>query len=68
MSSDHSLKCTCGQIALSLSGAPRVRGHCHCQACRSLLNIPYHSVTAWNPEQVEIAAGAERLTSFGTHR
>lgn len=51
---DYIVKCECGQTGLKLSGRPRVSGTCHCGDCRELLNIPYHMVNAWLPEQVEI--------------
>ncbi len=57
MTAKYDVSCDCGSVQLRLTGEPRVRGHCHCNACRTLLDIPYHSVTAWNPEQVEITNG-----------
>lgn len=64
MDAGYNIKCDCGTVNLRLSGAPRGRGHCHCNACRVLLNVPYHTVTAWNPEQVDIVSGAESLVAF----
>ena len=64
MDASYSIACDCGATRLTLHGAPRVRGHCHCNACRVLLDTPYHSVTAWNPGQVEVTRGAETLRSF----
>ena len=61
MPENTSVSCDCGSVEIRLSGAPRVRGHCHCQACRTLLNTPYHSVTAWNPEQVGVSKGTDTL-------
>lgn len=61
MPSNYTISCDCGATKIALTGAPRVRGHCHCQACRTLLNVPYHSVTAWNPDQVEVTKGAKDL-------
>ncbi|MBO6898289.1 MAG: GFA family protein [Shimia sp.] len=61
---DYVVTCDCGAVEMALTGAPRVRGHCHCQACRTLLNVPYHSVNAYNAEQVEITKGAETLVDF----
>ncbi|MDS9467130.1 GFA family protein [Paracoccus sp. MBLB3053] len=64
MSDRYSVSCDCGSVEMVLIGEPRVRGHCHCQDCRTLLDIPYHSVTAWNPDQVEIARGHDLLSQF----
>lgn len=60
----YAVSCDCGQVELRLEGEPRVRGYCHCQACRTLLDVPYHSVTAWNPEQVTVTRGEDGLVSF----
>ena len=64
MTDSYSIKCDCGSVEMVLTGAPRVRGHCHCQACRTLLDVPYHSVTAWNADQLEVTNGVEALISF----
>lgn len=64
MEATYKISCDCGTVSMTLSGAPRVRGHCHCQACRTLLNTPYHSVTAWNPDQLSVTKGADQLASF----
>lgn len=64
MSDSYDISCDCGAIEMRLNGAPRVQGHCHCQSCRTLLNTPYHSVTAWNPDQVEMTKGADDLELF----
>lgn len=58
------VNCDCGTVQMTLSGEPRVRGYCHCEDCRELLKIPFHAVTAWNPDQVEITAGREQLVEF----
>ncbi len=64
MTSKYSIGCDCGKTELTLTGEPRVRGHCHCNACRTLLNIPYHSVTAWNPDQVSVEKGSDSIVEF----
>ena len=62
MSDEHyDLACTCGSVLLRVTGEPRVRGTCHCTDCRALLKIPFHEVTAWNADQVEIVRGEDRL-------
>ncbi|MXU65847.1 GFA family protein [Oceanomicrobium pacificus] len=60
----YRIGCDCGTVQVTLTGSPRVRGHCHCNACRILLDTPYHSVTAWMPEQVDVTAGSDSLVSF----
>ena len=47
-----------------MTGSPRVRGFCHCEDCRELLKIPYHSVTAWNGDQVTVEEGAASLVEY----
>ncbi len=64
MEPSYRVSCDCGAIGITLSGAPRVRGPCHCQACRTLLNLPYHSLTAWNPAQLAVTKGADALVTF----
>ncbi len=64
MAESYEITCSCGDVRVRLSGVPRVRGHCHCNACRTVLNVPYHSVTAWNPDQVEVTSEPDRLVTF----
>ena len=60
----YTVGCDCGAVTIKLRGEPRVRGYCHCNDCRDLLKIPYHSVTAWEPEQVEGVSGLDNLVEF----
>ena len=64
MSDQFHVECQCSSIKVTMTGEPRVRGICHCEDCRNLLNVPYHSVTAWNKEQIQIDDGSEALASF----
>ena len=64
MTARYDIACNCGEVRFTLTGEPRVRGFCHCSDCRDLLDVPYHSVTAWNKEQVDVVAGADRITVF----
>ena len=57
----YQIQCECGGITATLHGTPKVTGHCHCEDCRTLLNTPYHSVTAWPKEQFELSSGAELI-------
>lgn len=47
-----------------MTGAPRVHGYCHCEDCRELLQVPYHSVLAWEGDQVTISHGEADTIEF----
>ena len=64
MTDEFNVQCECGTVTLTLTGAPRVRGVCHCEDCRELLKIPFHAVTAWEAGQVAIDAGEDVLIWF----
>ena len=64
MPDQYVIECDCSTVKLRLHGEPRVRGYCHCEDCRSLLKIPYHSVTAWEGDSCEIVAGEEFISVF----
>ena len=60
----YTIHCTCGNVTAILSNRPIVHANCHCTDCRELLDIPYHSVTAWSKEDVTIEKGADYLTVY----
>ena len=60
----YAIHCACGSVKASLSNNPIVHAHCHCSDCRDLLNVPFHSVTAWNKEDVEVDEGAEFVAVY----
>ncbi len=64
MTAEYHIQCDCGTVKATLRGEPKVRGFCHCEDCRELLKIPYHSVTAWEKEQLTISDGEEHLLAF----
>ena len=64
MSNDYQIQCGCGAVKLQLTGSPRVKGYCHCEDCRDLLDVPFHSVTAWNKEQITIESGNDCLAEY----
>ena len=64
MSNQYQIACDCESVKIVLTGEPIVRGICHCEDCRELLNVPYHSVTAWEKEQAVIESGTEDLAEF----
>ena len=64
MSDSYNIQCNCGTVKMTLTGEPKVRGVCHCEDCRELLDIPFHAVTAWEPEQAVVSDGEENLQTF----
>lgn len=64
MSNSHTVECDCTAVKLRLHGEPRVRGFCHCEDCRDLLKIPYHSVTAWEGDSCEVIEGEDFISVF----
>lgn len=64
MDNQYQIHCECGGIHVELTGLPRVKGHCHCEDCRDLLDVPFHSVTAWNKEQLTITKGEALLSEY----
>ena len=64
MPKNYSVGCDCEAVALLMSGEPNVHAYYHCDDCRNLLQVPYYSVIAWNPEGVEITKGQEDVIEF----
>lgn len=64
MDKKYEVNCECGAVNLQLTGTPRVRGFCHCEDCRDLLDTPFHSVTAWNKDQVVIKSGDVHIHEY----
>ena len=64
MNNKYQIHCDCGKVSATLEGNPRVRAHCHCEDCRDLLDVPFHSVTAWNRKQLEVTNGEELLSEY----
>ena len=64
MTDSYNVSCTCGGVTMRLEGEPRVRGFCHCEDCRELLDVPYHSVTAWEPHQFAVVSGEELVVEY----
>ncbi|MEW8261128.1 MAG: GFA family protein [Candidatus Thiodiazotropha taylori] len=60
----YQVQCDCGRVALSMNGEPRVHAFCHCQDCRNLLDVPYHSIVAWDAPQVSITSGEDQVTEY----
>ena len=64
MSKDYKVHCDCGAIELRMTGAPKVHAFCHCEDCRALLDIPYHSVVAWDPGNVSVVSGEAHAVEY----
>lgn len=64
MSDIHKVRCACDAVEVNMSGGPRVHAYCHCEDCRELLQVPYHSVLAWEAEQVQISKGSNEVVEF----
>ena len=64
MKEKHKVHCDCGAVEISMGGAPKVHAYCHCEDCRELLQVPYHSVLAWEADKVSIARGEQQLKTF----
>ena len=64
MNKQYQVQCDCGSVEVSMVAAPRVHAYCHCEDCRALLDVPYHSIVAWEPENVSITAGQEHAVEY----
>jgi hypothetical protein len=64
MSKQYKVHCDCGSVEVSMEGIPRVHAFCHCEDCRTLLDVPYHSIVAWEPGNLSITSGLEHTVEF----
>ena len=64
MNTNHKVHCDCNAVEVTMSGDPRVHAYCHCEDCRDLLQVPYHSVLAWEADQVRISKGGDDVVEF----
>ncbi|MCP4595585.1 GFA family protein [Neptuniibacter sp.] len=64
MPENHKVHCDCNAVEVSMSGSPKVHAFCHCEDCRELLQVPYHSVLAWEADQVSVTKGADQVIEF----
>ncbi|SHE60095.1 Uncharacterized conserved protein [Microbulbifer donghaiensis] len=64
MSETYKVHCDCNAVEATMTGAPKVHAYCHCEDCRDLLQVPYHSVLAWDPDQLQITRGADDIVEF----
>ena len=64
MRQEYKVCCECRTVEITMSGTPRVIGNCHCEDCRTLLNVPYYALSAWSPESLQITRGAEQAKTY----
>lgn len=64
MSEANKVHCDCDSVELTMAGPPKVHGYCHCEDCRELLQVPYHSVLAWEGGQVTIRRGRDEVIEY----
>ena len=57
----YKIQCNCGSTELTITNNPKVRGICHCEDCRELLDVPFHTVNAWEKENTAEASWWEAL-------
>lgn len=56
--------CFCGAVEITAHGAPEVMGYCHCSSCRSWAAAPVNAFTLWQPQNVAVRKGADRIGSY----
>lgn len=64
MTKQYQVNCDCGSVTVSMSGTPKVHAFCHCKDCRTLLDVPYHSVVAWESDTLTIKSGKEHAAEY----
>jgi hypothetical protein len=60
----HKGQCFCGAVEIAVQGAPAAMGFCHCSSCRSWSAAPVNAFTLWEPGNVKITKGADKIGSF----
>ena len=56
--------CFCGTVQVTVTGAPKAMGYCHCRSCRSWSGGPVNAFTLWPPEAVIVTSGKEHLAVY----
>ncbi len=64
MTQTHKVHCDCQAVEVTMTGNPKVHAFCHCEDCRELLQVPYHSVLAWEADQVQVTKGEDAIVEF----
>lgn len=57
----YSGRCFCGEVEVTVSGAPVAQGFCHCDSCRSWSAAPVNAFTLWKPDAVRVTKGANSV-------
>ncbi len=56
--------CFCGEVKLTVTGAPAAMGYCHCESCRHWSAGPINAFTLWPPAAVKVTEGEDKLGSY----
>src|SRR5262245_55819202 len=60
----YSGKCFCGAVEVTVTGAPKAMGYCHCTSCREWSASPVNAFSLWEPGAVKVTKGAALLGEF----
>ena len=60
----YKIQCKCNDVQISLHNKPILHAYCHCNDCRDLLDIPYHSVVVWSEENISIDQGLGSIAIY----
>ncbi len=61
---EHTGRCFCGAVQLTVTGDPVGMGYCHCESCRAWSAGPVNAFTLWPPDAVRITKGADKVGSY----
>jgi hypothetical protein len=64
MAQTHKGKCFCGEVEIEVTGEPKAMGYCHCGSCRSWSAGPVNAFTLWEPGNVKVTRGADRIATY----
>jgi len=64
MADTYNVHCDCKALEVEMIGAPKVHAYCHCEDCRELLQVPFHSVLAWEEHQLDFTKGQSNAVEF----
>lgn len=53
--SEHKASCSCGQLEITVTGAPRRVVMCHCIACHKRTGSTYGAQATYEPTNVTVA-------------
>ncbi|WP_299788845.1 GFA family protein [uncultured Shewanella sp.] len=62
--SSYQGRCFCGAVQFLVTGTPKGMGYCHCESCRKWSAGPVNAFSLWDPEAINITAGADKISSF----